>query len=89
MVADKRAVVNRILIALAVLVVLVVGAAVWYVNDFYHADDVALVAVADENGVAAADYAARHAGDGQAQITRERQHFASSFLLMWSIEHVK
>ena len=52
MVGSKNTIAKRILIALAVLVVVLVAAAVWYVNDYSHADNVALAAVADEDGTA-------------------------------------
>ena len=39
--SHKSVVVRRILLALAILVVLMVGAFAWYVSDYYHADDVA------------------------------------------------
>ena len=50
MAGKRNTVVKRILIALAVIVVMLVAAAVWYVNDYSHADNVALAAVADEDG---------------------------------------
>ena len=50
MTGSRNTVAKRILIALAVVVVVLVAAAVWYVNDFYHADNVALAVVADEDG---------------------------------------
>ena len=52
MVGSKNTIAKRILIALAVVVVVLVAAAVWYVNDYSHADNAALAAVADEDGVA-------------------------------------
>ena len=52
MAGKRNTVVKRILIALAVIVVMLVAAAVWYVNDYSHADNVALAAVADEDGAA-------------------------------------
>ena len=52
MAGKRNTVVKRILIALAVVVVMLVAAAVWYVNDYSHADNVALAAVADEDGAA-------------------------------------
>ncbi len=52
MVGSKNTIAKRILIALAVVVVVLVAAAVWYVNDYSHADNVALAAVADEDGAA-------------------------------------
>lgn len=45
-----------------VVVVALVAAGVWWVNDYYHADDVALAAVADEDG--AADGVTVHSIDG-------------------------
>ena len=44
--------VKRIRIALAVVVAVPAAATVWYVNDYYHADNVALAVVADEDGTA-------------------------------------
>ena len=52
MVGSKNTIAKRILIALAVIVAVLVAAAVWYVNDYSHADNVALAAVADEDGAA-------------------------------------
>ena len=46
----KRA--KRILIAIAIVVAALIVAFAWYVNDYYHADDTAMAAVADENGAA-------------------------------------
>ena len=46
MTGSRNTIAKRILIALVVVVAMLVTATVWYVNDFYHADDVALVAVA-------------------------------------------
>ena len=37
----RGTVVRRILLVVAILVALMVGASIWYVNDYYHADDVA------------------------------------------------
>ena len=52
MAGSRNTIVKRILIALAVVVVVLVAATVWYVNDYYHADNVALAVVADEDGTA-------------------------------------
>ena len=52
MAGKRNTVVKRILIALAVVFAVLAAAAVWYVNDYSHADNVALAAVADENGAA-------------------------------------
>lgn len=52
MVGSRNTIVKRILIALAVVVVVLAAATVWYVNDYYHADNVALAVVADEDGTA-------------------------------------
>ena len=52
MAGKRNTVVKRILIALAVVFVVLAAAAVWYVNDYSHADNVALAAVADEDGAA-------------------------------------
>lgn len=50
MVGSKNTIAKRILIALAVVVVMLVAAAVWYVNDYSHADNAALAVAADEDG---------------------------------------
>ena len=50
MVGSKNTIAKRILIALAVVVVVLVAAAVWYVNDYSHADNAALAVAADEDG---------------------------------------
>lgn len=50
MAGNKSALAKRILIVLVVVVAALIAAAAWYVNDIYHADDVALAAVADEDG---------------------------------------
>ena len=52
MAGSRNTIVKRILIALAVVVVVLAAATVWYVNDYYHADNVALAVVADEDGTA-------------------------------------
>ena len=52
MVGSRNTIVKRILIALAVVVAVLAAATVWYVNDYYHADNVALAVVADEDGTA-------------------------------------
>lgn len=41
---------KRILIVVGIVLVVLVGAGAWYVNDYYHADATALAAVADEDG---------------------------------------
>ena len=51
MVSKRRVIARRVLTALVVMVVLAVGACAWYVNDYYHADEIALSAIADEGGV--------------------------------------
>ncbi len=43
----KGVILRRILVAIAILVVLMVGASIWYVNDYYHADNTALSYVDD------------------------------------------
>ena len=48
----KGKVARRVLIALAVVLVVAFGAGAWYVNDYYHADDVAMEVVADKSGAA-------------------------------------
>ena len=48
----KHSVTKRILIAAAIIIVALVGVFAWYVNNYYHADEVALAAAADENGAA-------------------------------------
>ena len=52
MAGSRNTIAKRILIALAVVVVVLAAATVWYVNDYYHADNVALAVVADEDGTA-------------------------------------
>ena len=52
MAGSRNTIAKRILIALAVVVVVIAAATVWYVNDYYHADNVALAVVADEGGTA-------------------------------------
>ena len=52
MAGSRNTIVKRILIALAVVVAVLTAATVWYVNDYYHADNVALAVVADEDGTA-------------------------------------
>ena len=52
MAGSRNTIVKRILIALAVVVAVLAAATVWYVNDYYHADNVALAVVADEDGTA-------------------------------------
>ena len=52
MAGSRNTIVKRILIALAVVVAVLAAATVWYVNDYYHADNVALAVVADEGGTA-------------------------------------
>ena len=51
---DSKAAPKAKRIALIIGIVLVLGLAgcAWYVNDYYHADDVALAAVTDEDGAA-------------------------------------
>ncbi len=44
----KSQIIRRVLLVLAVLMVLMIGASAWYVNDYYHADEVAMSSV--ENG---------------------------------------
>lgn len=41
---------RRVLIAIAIVLAVLGCAFAWYVSDYYHADDVALTAVADEDG---------------------------------------
>ena len=43
---------QRILLVVGIVLVVLVGACVWYVNDYYHADATALAAVADDDGAA-------------------------------------
>ena len=50
--AKRHSALKRILIALAIVVALIVCGGVWYVSDYYHADDVAMAVVADEDGAA-------------------------------------
>ena len=45
----RGTVVRRILLVVAILVALMVGASIWYVNDYYHADDVAQSYVDNNN----------------------------------------
>ena len=52
MTGSRNTIAKRILIALAVVVAVLAAATVWYVNDYYHADNVALAVVADEDGTA-------------------------------------
>ena len=48
----KRRLAKRILIVVAIAVIALIGGLAWYVNDYYHADETARAAVADENGEA-------------------------------------
>ena len=41
---------KRIALIAAIVLVLAFAGCAWYVNDYYHADDVALAAIADEDG---------------------------------------
>ena len=50
MATSERSRTKRVLVAVAVVVGVLVAAAAWYVNDYYHADDVALAVIADEDG---------------------------------------
>ncbi|MBP3884103.1 MAG: hypothetical protein J6D54_04090 [Olsenella sp.] len=48
--AHKRTIVKRILACVAIALVALVAAGAWYVNDYYHADAVALDVMADADG---------------------------------------
>lgn len=50
MATKRKTLAKRILIALVAVVAAAAIAGAWYVNDYYHADDAALAAVADEDG---------------------------------------
>lgn len=52
MVAKGRKPLKIALAVIAVMVVAAIGVFAWYANDYYHADDVALAAVADDDGPA-------------------------------------
>ncbi len=46
----KGSIAKRALVAILVVVALLVAGTIWYVNDYYHADDIALAVVADADG---------------------------------------
>ena len=83
----KHVVARRVAVALAALLAVAVVAMVWYVNDYYRADEVALAAAADANGdadgvserdIEGGNHAyfgnyGEQAGDGQATISRDDQ----------------
>jgi len=49
---QKKSKAKRILIAVGIVVAVLVCGFIWYVNDYYRADDVALAAASDANGAA-------------------------------------
>ena len=55
MAGNGKTLAKRILIACAIAVAVLVAAAVWYVNDYYRADDAAMAAVTATDGASAAD----------------------------------
>ena len=46
----RPSVAKRVALAVVIVLAVLVGASAWYINDYYHADSVALAIVADENG---------------------------------------